>query len=240
MFTFPSEINLIAPGLHRMHESPPMIGYAKGPRHFSFSDVRRTLGREYTDYRTHLPAVRGKKALILDLDETLIRSSTFPPHSRVEAFRTGDPEFYVFKRPGLDNFLSDVRSKFEIFVFTHGVEKYAKPIIDRLMPWLPDDHRRYRDACDGPHGPRKNLKILGRSKKDLILIDDSESALAINPQNTVKVTRWCGSPSDRVLIEWLPPILEKCARAGDVRTVIRDIAMRGAKRDGAEGIPIEL
>jgi Dullard-like phosphatase family protein len=203
-----------------LHELPPAVWYHKLPRHRSFSDSTVSHPPEFNVTPSALCA---KKSLILDLDETLIHSSTFPPHSRVEAFRIGDPEFYVFKRPGLDIFLEDVRFKFEVFVFTHGAEQYAKPIIDHLMPWLADDHRLYREACDGRHGPRKDLKIFGRSKQDLILIDDSECALAMNPQNTVKIPRWCGSPLDRVLIEWLPPILENCATAADVRTVIGQI-----------------
>jgi Dullard-like phosphatase family protein len=235
-----SDNALIAERIRSLRESPPTIRYVKGPRHFSFSDVLRTLRGEYTEYYTPPPSILDKKTLILDLDETLIHSSFFPPHSCVEAFRIGDPEHYVFQRPGLSHFLKDVRLKFEIFVFTHGAEQYAKPIIDRLMPWVDEDHRLYRDACDGRHGPRKNLKILGRSKKDLILIDDSESALAVNPQNTVKVPPWRGSPADRVLVEWLPPILEKCAAAADVRTVIREIASPEVTIDSTDGIPIDL
>jgi TFIIF-interacting CTD phosphatase-like protein len=101
---------------------------------------------------------------------------------------------------------------------------YAKPIIDALMPFVDEEHRLYREACNGRGGPCKRLSIVGRSKKRLILIDDSDRALAINPKNTVQVPRWCGSPTDRLLIDWLPPILEKCAAADDVRAVIREAA----------------
>jgi Dullard-like phosphatase family protein len=204
-----------------MTESPPAVRYIKRPRHFSFTAVFRSLLWDCIEYYTPPPSNSDKKTLVLDLDETLIHSSIMPPHSRTESFRLGEWGLYVFKRPGLDQFLEFVREAFEIFVFTHGEELYARPILDRIMPWLDEEHRLYREACNGKRGARKDLKVFGRSPERLILIDDSDSAFSRNPENTVRIPRWCGTPTDRVLIDWVPRILEGCLQANDVRPVIR-------------------
>jgi TFIIF-interacting CTD phosphatase-like protein len=134
-----------------------------------------------------------------------------------------------------------VREDFEVFVFTHGEEKYARPIIDRIMPWVDEEHRLYRDACDGKSGPRKDLKILERPKKQLILVDDSRTAFEINPRNTILVPTWSGIPADRVLIDWLPRVLEECKGAGDVRLVIKGAASEGKwKPEKGKELPIVL
>jgi Dullard-like phosphatase family protein len=240
MLPFTSESSLVEERIRSLRESPPVIRYVRGPRHFSFTDVLRRLRGEYIEYYTPPPPPNDKKTIVLDLDETLIHSSSFPPHRRVEAFTSGSPQFYVFKRPGLDDFLKFVRQNFEVFIFTYAEECYAKPIIDRLMPWLDDQHRLYRDACDGRRGPEKDLGIFGRSKKNLILIDDCESAMSTNPQNTLLVPRWCGTPIDRELIDRLPQILEKCLAANDVREVIKEHGISPEPRDTCDGIPVYL
>lgn len=181
------------------------------------------------------PRVVGKKTLVLDMDETLIHSSEIPPHKDVEFFKSGDPEFYVYKRPGLDSFLSSIQGKFEIFVFTHGERNYAEPVLDVLMPWLDDDHRLYRDSCDGKNGPCKNLKLLERDKKDVILVDDSGAAQKKNPKNTLRIKDWHGTPYDSALITWLPPILEECYSAKDVRPIIKS-ANKKTKAEREKGI----
>ena len=167
------------------------------------------------------PKVFGKKTLVLDMDETLIHSSEIPPHKDVQFFKSGNPEFFVYKRPGLDAFLDSIKDKFEVFVFTHGERNYAEPVLDVLMPWLDDYHRLYRDSCDGKNGPCKNLKLLERDKHDMILVDDSSIAQKKNPKNTIRIKDWHGTPYDTALIDWLPPILEECRTAKDVRPVIK-------------------
>ena len=53
----------------------------------------------------------------------------------------------VFKRPGVDNFLKVMSQYYELIIFTAGMGKYAKPIIDKLDPENYIEHRLYRDSC---------------------------------------------------------------------------------------------
>jgi TFIIF-interacting CTD phosphatase-like protein len=114
-----------------------------------------------------------------------------------------------------------------VFVFTHGEMRYARPILDVLMPALPESRRVYRDHCDSKSGPRKKLSIFCRNPTDLILVDDSPSALHNNPKNTLLIPAWWGVPTDRALIDWLPPILESCIGVADVRDAIRKAMNHG-------------
>jgi RNA polymerase II subunit A small phosphatase-like protein len=170
------------------------------------------------------PRRHGSKTLVLDLDETLIHSAEFPGHPQVDSIKVGYPEFYVFKRPGLDDFLQFSSSLFETFIFTYSDRGYADPILDQICPSIAPDHRLYRDHCQRKkHGVHKDLDIFQRPESELILVDDNPSTLQFHPKNTILIQKWEGTPFDHQLIDWLPPILELCASAKDVRSVIAGI-----------------
>jgi TFIIF-interacting CTD phosphatase-like protein len=76
--------------------------------------------------------------------------------------------------------------------------------------------------CDVKHSPKKKLSLFARNSKEIILVDDSSSALKYNPKNTLRISSWTGTPSDVALIAWLLPILQLCLHEADVRRVIRN------------------
>ncbi|OHT11012.1 CTD small phosphatase-like protein [Tritrichomonas foetus] len=196
--------------------------------------MKQFFGVADDDQETYVPppVLEGRKTLILDLDETLIHSADYPPHNSVQYFLSGEPSFYVYKRPGLDDFLRMITEKFDVFIFTFGDREYAEPVLDELCPFIDNDHRLYRDLCEIKSGKqvRKDLTLFQRSKKEIILVDDNINALHFNPKNTIQIERWLGMPSDRALIDWLPPILDECAAADDVRTVITRIPNKSKKK----------
>ena len=202
------------------NRSPGPAAHSSSPRSFQ-TRIKKFFGLDDPSIFHPPPPVDGRKTLILDLDETLVHSADYPPHDSVPFFLSGDPPFYVYKRPGLDGFLSFCHEKFDTFIFTYGDRLYAEPVLDVLCPFIDNSHRLYRDACEiKSGGVKKDLGIFQRSKKELILVDDNSAAVHFNPKNTISIERWVGVPFDRALIDWLPPILEECARADDVRTVI--------------------
>lgn len=84
-------------------------------------------------HSTHMPAMqdqdRGKKTLVLDLDETLVHSS-FKPIANPDYIIPVEIEgkivdVYVLKRPWLDHFMAAIAGRFEIVVFTASLSKYA-------------------------------------------------------------------------------------------------------------------
>jgi len=81
---------------------------------------------------------RGKKTLVLDLDETLVHSSFKPipnPDYIIPVEIEGKiVDVYVLKRPWLDHFMATIAGRFEIIVFTASLSKYAGR---NLMPLRP-------------------------------------------------------------------------------------------------------
>ncbi len=72
---------------------------------------------------------RGKKTLVLDLDETLVHSSFKPipnPDYIIPVEIEGKiVDVYVLKRPWLDHFMGTIAGRFEVVVFTASLSKYA-------------------------------------------------------------------------------------------------------------------
>lgn len=189
---------------------------------FSFSNFFSSFTLENIEYYKPPPAIEGKKTIVLDMDETLIHCAEYEPPDEIESFMIDN--YYVYKRPGLDKFLKRTRKNFEIFIFTYGEEQYANPILDVICPFVDHDHRLFRDSCDKHSGKvKKDLDMLGRDKKSLIFVDDSSSASEFSPKNTLRIQRWEGFPFDKALIDWLPPILQQCLEANDVRDVIKNV-----------------
>lgn len=72
---------------------------------------------------------KGKKTLVLDLDETLVHSS-FKPIPNPDYIIPVEIEekivdVYVLKRPWLDHFMAAIAGRFEVVVFTASLSKYA-------------------------------------------------------------------------------------------------------------------
>ena len=189
---------------------------------FSLSSIISPFKFENVEYYKPPPPIAGKKTVVLDMDETLIHCSEYEPSEEIKSFKMDG--YFVYKRPGLDKFLKHTRSKFEIFIFTYGEEEYANPILDVICPFVDQEHRLFRDSCEKHSGKvKKDLKMLGRDKKNLIFVDDNQSASEFSPKNTLKIERWEGYPYDRALIDWLPQILSRCFEADDVRDVIKEV-----------------
>lgn len=168
--------------------------------------------------------ILNKKTLIFDLDETLIHSSVDPPRKNVKAFQTGKPPFYVFKRPGLDDFLAKYSKEFDIFIFTSSDRDYADAIINVICPFVDNHHRLYRNSCSIENNViHKNLDAFKRHETDIILIDDNSELKKFHPNNTIIVPKWDGNPKDTILINWLPNILDKCVKSNDVREIIKNL-----------------
>ncbi|CAE7864264.1 PSR2 [Symbiodinium necroappetens] len=96
------------------------------------------------------PTFRGRKTLVLDLDETLVHSSFTPVKcDLVLSVFLGNEEHkvYVRKRPGVDEFLNAVAKLYEVAIFTASTALYANSLLDVLdkSGWI--QHRLFREAC---------------------------------------------------------------------------------------------
>jgi Dullard-like phosphatase family protein len=130
--------------------------------------------------------LKGRKCLVLDLDETLVHSSFRYIHQAdfvipVE-IESQFHNVYVIKRPGVDEFMRRVGELFEVVVFTASVSKYGDPLLDQLDIHNVVHHRLFRESCYNHQGNYiKNLSQLGRPLEDVIIIDNSPRLLHLPP-----------------------------------------------------------
>ncbi len=164
--------------------------------------------------------------LVLDLDETLIHAT--------DGCLERDPDFdvgpyAVYKRPGLDAFLSTVRSHFELAVWTSSTRLYAIPVVAAIFP--PDLELKFlwsRERCTMRFDPELHdyewAKNLGKLKRhgyrleQVLMVDDTPAKLARHYCNLVRVKPFVGDLADRELFtlgEYLPTL----AQAPNVRRI---------------------
>jgi len=102
------------------------------------------------------PQFKGRKCLVLDLDETLVHSSfkilnqadfTIPVEIEGQYHNV-----YVIKRPGVDQFMKRVGELYEVVVFTASVSKYGDPLLDQLDIHHVVHHRLFRESCYNHQG----------------------------------------------------------------------------------------
>jgi Dullard-like phosphatase family protein len=98
------------------------------------------------------------------------------------------------------------------------VQEYAEPIIDMIDP---DEsifvHRLYRESCSLHYdGYVKDLGLLGRDLKQLIIIDNSPLCFNLQLSNAIPIPTWENDSKDRALLQ-LIPMLSQLSSLPDVR-----------------------
>ncbi|KAF4550692.1 Phosphatase-like protein [Elsinoe fawcettii] len=176
------------------------------------------------------PEHKGRKCLILDLDETLVHSSfkilhqadfTIPVEIEGQYHNV-----YVIKRPGVDAFMKRVGELYEVVVFTASVSKYGDPLLDQLDIHHVVHHRLFRESCYNHQGNYvKDLSQVGRDLKETIIIDNSPTSYIFHPQHAVPISSWFSDAHDNELLD-LIPVLEDLAgpQVSDVSLVL-DVAL---------------
>ncbi|KAI6703558.1 hypothetical protein NL676_012694 [Syzygium grande] len=181
--------------LRKVADEPPSLAGAGLCRSLSFD------AENY--YRLPPPVSPAKKTVFLDLDETLVHSQTDPPPEKfdfvVQPTINGERlNFYVLKRPGVDDFLRVMSAKFELVIFTAGLKEYASLVLDRLdQKRSLISHRLYRDSCEEVDGKFvKNLSKMGRDLKRAVLVDDNPNVYMFQPENAIPVSPFVNDLSD--------------------------------------------
>ncbi|XVF27430.1 hypothetical protein REPUB_Repub14bG0106000 [Reevesia pubescens] len=167
-----------------------------------------------------------KGTIVLDLDETLVHSCLDPPPPwydfSVSRIMDGETiNFYVLKRPGVDEFLEMISKKYEVVVFTAGHKAYASKVLDTLDPKGFISHRFYRDSCKQVRGKfMKDLSELGRDLRKIVIIDDNPKSFALQPENGIPIKPFYGDELwDRELMK-LAGFFERCDVFQDMRDAI--------------------
>jgi len=187
--------------------------------------------------------LRRPKTLVLDLDETLIHSTSRPmSYSNggilsglgigkknkgsgfmVEVVLGGHSTVYhVYKRPFVDYFLRKVSAWYTLVIFTASMREYADPVID----WLDAgrgilERRFFRESCtqmaNGSY--TKDLSIIEDDLSLVCLVDNSPICYTINEANGIPIEGWTHDPHDEALLDLLP-FLDSLRFTKDVRRVL--------------------
>lgn len=113
--------------------------------------------------------------------------------------------------------MAEVSAYYEIIIFTASLSIYASPLINKLDVHNYADYRLFREHCTFINGAYvKDLSRLGRSLKDIIIIDNSPACYALQPENAIPISAWIDQPEDNVLPQ-LIPLLQFLAGVEDVR-----------------------
>ena len=130
-------------------------------------------------------------------------------------------EFFVRKRPFIDEFLEQMSRVYEVVFFSSASEEYTNKLLDRIDSNRVAVARLFKDSCElNPEGVyEKPIAKLGRSLKHTVLLDNTPEAFARNKENAIPVCGWFGDEKDEELMN-LIPILNKLSQVKDVRLVI--------------------
>jgi len=178
----------------------------------------------------------NKKTLVLDLDETLVHSiGTIPSDSNdipQSDFTIKVPQInsshdvHVMVRPHVEEFLERMSKRFELVIFTASISKYANPLLNIVdkMGYVP--FRLFREHCTLINTAFvKDLSLLGRDFKDIIILDNNPTAYSLNHYNGFPIKSWFDDKNDDELLK-ICPILEFLSYVPDVRDYIKKIVVQ--------------
>jgi RNA polymerase II subunit A small phosphatase-like protein len=180
--------------------------------------------------------MRGRKTLVLDLDETLVHSC-FQPVNNADfvipiVIEGCKHTVYVLKRPFVDDFLTEMGKIYEIVVFTASVSLYANPLLDLLDTNKVISHRLFREHCtflDGSYV--KDLSRLGRDLGNSIIVDNSKNCYKLQPENAMASLTWLEDKRDNQLVRMVP-YLVRIIQEKEVYGVLREWSRDEAQWNG--------
>ena len=163
-----------------------------------------------------LPKIKNnyEYSLVLDLDGTLI------------SYQKNKSS--VILRPGLTSFLHNMKKIFELILFTSAMNDYVDPIVNFI-----EKDEKYFDfilyrkhlSYDEKGESFKNLNLLNRNGKKIIIVDDTEKNFKLHKSNGICIKTFYGE-NDNVL-SVLSRILIKlkldAEKTGDIRIGLKQI-----------------
>ncbi|EUD65005.1 hypothetical protein C922_04633 [Plasmodium inui San Antonio 1] len=166
---------------------------------------------------------RGRKTIVLDLDETLVHSTL--GGERYNSFRIhielGDGRCVIY------HFFKEISKHYEVVIFTASLPKYANAVIDKLDKDNICAYRLFRESCTfWNNNYVKDLKILGRDLNNVVIIDNSTFVHKFCEDNCILIKSWFDDPTDKELYK-LIPFLKKLSKK---KSVIRELRKYNKKK----------
>ena len=171
-----------------------------------------------------LPKIHEHKyTLILDLDETLIYSQInfdYKLNNKIIL-----PKTTLIMRPGLHEFLHDMKLLYELIVFSSGSPEYVDPIIkaiEKEEKYFDYVLYRHHMTVDEFGDNVKNLNLIGRNLNSTIIIDDVSKNFKMQKDNGICIRPFVGNcTTDSKTLKTLNNVLQKIRFNADETKDIR-------------------
>ena len=158
--------------------------------------------------------VKKKFTLVLDLDETLISFKTCPEQNKG----------LLRLRPGLFEFLEEMKKNYELIIFTSATNEYADPLLAAIEKDKKIfDYKLYRQhTLIYNNEIVKDISKIGRPLNKIIIVDNLVQNFRLQKENGIMIKAFWGEDAyDNALFE-LKEILNKIANEfDDVRLGIK-------------------
>jgi Dullard-like phosphatase family protein len=158
----------------------------------------------------YLPPIKPyyKYTLVLDLDETLVYFQKDNNLLNNNSFSKNT----LILRPGLLDFLNKMKTLYELVLFSFGTKEYVYNILnvieknEKIFEYV-----LYRQHATYEKGEYvKNLALLGRDLKKIIIVDDIPHVFKLQKSNGIRIKAFYGDIiSDRNTLKLLGKILER-------------------------------
>lgn len=164
--------------------------------------------------------------LILDLDETLIHATEKKLDFESD-FKYA--EYYIYKRPNLIEFLTEMNKYFKLAVWSSADDKYVNDIVNLIKPteidfefvWAKSRCTLKRDYEFDKYVQEKKLKKIkkqGFQLKKSLIVDDSPEKTKGNFGNAIYVLPYEGNLDDNEL-NFLSRFLKSIKNSENVRGI---------------------
>ena len=174
----------------------------------------------------YLPPMKKnyKYTLVLDLDETLIYCRKDMLKNNPKNFFKSNNSKILIMRPGLIEFLRNMKQYYELVLFSFGTSEYVDTIvsiIEKNEKFF--EHILYRDHATFSNNIYiKNLSLLGRDLKNILIVDDIPQMFKSHKNNGICIRPFYGDVvSDKYTLKLLGEILKNIRydadKCGDIR-----------------------
>ena len=173
----------------------------------------------------YLPPMKKyyKYTLVLDLDETLVYLMAKNIYLN-EIGKVGESKHTLIFRPGLLDFLKKMKSLYELVIFSFGTFDYVDSVIkiieknEKFFEYVL--YRQHATINNGEY--IKDLSLLGRDLKNIIIVDDIPQVFKMQERNGICIKAFYGDiVTDRNTLKILGKILERVRfdadEDGDIR-----------------------
>ena len=183
-------------------------------KNVSISNFNLTGNNQNINYL--LPEIKNgyEYSLVLDLDGTLI------------SYQKNTSS--IILRPGLNTFLHKMKKIFELILFTSASHDYVDPIVNFIEKDEKFfDYILYRKhlSYDEKGEYFKNLNLLNRDIKKIIIVDDTEKSFKLHKSNGINIKTFYGENDNmlNILTQILFNLKLDADKTGDIRIGLKQI-----------------